>query len=339
VTTYRAVLAGCGNIAREWLEYAAKRPDLTIAALVDIRTEAAEAMKARYGLECPVFADLREAIRATGANLVFDVTVPESHPAVLAAALAEGCDVFGEKPMAATLADAERMVGLVRESGRTYSVMQNRRYLKQVIAFRELVQSGAIGEIAVVNCDFYVGLHNGGYRHAMDHPLLMDYSVHAFDLSRFITGKTPVAVYCQEFNPPGSWYAGDAGAVCLFEYGDGSMFCFRGYYAAEGAKTSWEGSWRIVGSQGTAIWDGQSVPYAELPVEPESDAYFQKQAVRRDAALTYEGRERHNGCLDEMFEALAAGRPSGTDCADNLHSVRMAFGAVRSSREGRKVGL
>jgi len=338
VTKYSIVVAGCGNMSKEWIAYAAGRPDAAVAALVDVRPEAAEAMKTRFGLDCPVYDDLREAIRSTGANLVFDVTIPEAHPFVLRTAFEEGCDVFGEKPMAASPEEARTMVAEAKASGRTYSVMQNRRYLKGAMAYRDLIRSGAVGDVAYVNVDFFVGLHNGGFRHTMDHPLLMDYSVHAFDLSRFFTGKEPVSVYCQEFNPPGSWYAGDAAAVCIFEYGDGAAFCFRGYYAAGGAQTSWEGAWRIVGTNGTAVWDGTNAPYAEVPREPGGAAY-QKPSERIVPECAYRGRERHQGALDEMFEALEAGRPSATDCEDHFKSLLMAFGAVRSSVTGAKVHL
>jgi predicted dehydrogenase len=168
----------------------------------------------------------------------------------------------------------------------------------------------------------------------MDHPLLLDMAIHTFDQARFITGKDPISVVCHEFKPNGSWYAGNAAAVCLFEYEDGSVFSYRGYYNAEGASTSWESSWRLVGSKGTAVWDGRTAPYAELPVKPADEHAFQYKHERHEAELIRTGSERHDGCLDEMFEALAAGRRSGTDCTDNIRSVAMAYGAVQSAKEG-----
>lgn len=35
----------------------------------------------------------------------------------------------------------------------------------------------------------------------MDHPLLLDMAVHAFDAARWFLGADPVGVYCEEFNP------------------------------------------------------------------------------------------------------------------------------------------
>jgi predicted dehydrogenase len=50
-------------------------------------------------------------------------------------------------------------------------------------------------------------------------------------------------------------------------------------------------------------------------------------------------RERHPGCLDAMFAALSTGTKPETDCTDNLHSMEMVFGAIRSARERRRIEL
>src|SRR6185437_15219626 len=81
-------------------------------------------------------------------------------------------------------------------------------------------------------------------------------AIHTLDAARFMAGKTPLAVYCLENNPQGSWYAHGAAANAIFEFSDGVVFNYRGSWAAEGANTSWESSWRIVGTKGTLLWDG-----------------------------------------------------------------------------------
>ncbi|NHN30216.1 Gfo/Idh/MocA family protein [Paenibacillus agricola] len=336
---HRIVIAGCGNMSKAWIAYAINREDCIITALVDVRLEAAAAMKTTYKLDCPVFTDITEAIRATDANLVFDITISESHYAVSTAAFAEGCHVFGEKPMAASMEEARAMIAAAEAADRTYAIMQNRRYTKEMMAFRDLVQSGGIGEAGFITADFFLALHNGKFRETMDNPLLLDMAIHTFDQSRFITGKDPVSVYCHEFNPAGAFYKGNAAAICLFEYEDGSVFSYRGYYNAEGAATSWESSWRVVGSEGTAIWDGRTAPYAEKAAAESDPAAFVYQHERLVADLTWTGKERHDGCLDDMFAALNEGRAPSTVCTDNIKSVAMAYGAVQSAKEGRKIML
>mgnify|MGYP000849542400 CR=1 FL=1 len=335
---YRIIVAGCGGMARKWVEYALKREDAEIAALVDISGRAASGMAEAFSLKCPVFTDISAAIRETGANLVFDVTVPESHPQIERASFAAGCDVFGEKPMAVSMEDARAVVKAAEKSGRVYFVMQNRRYNKMIRSFRDIVQSGVIGQPGFACADFFLGPHFGGFRDEMKSPYLLDMAIHTFDQARFISGADPVSVYCHEFNPPGSWYRGNAAAICIFEMSNGMVFCLRASWCAEGKPTSWEGDWRITGSRGTAIWDGSSAPWYEA-VDPDAAGGFMRDVKRVEPPMTWNGREEHDGCLDEMFAALAEKRKAETDCTDNIKSIGMVFSALESAAKQQKISI
>ncbi len=146
-----------------------------------------------------------------------------------------------------------------------------------------LSNAGTIGRVGYVGADFFLGPHFGGFREAMESPLILDMAIHTFDQARFITGADPVSVYCQEFNPPGSWYAGNASAICIYEMSDGSVFCYRGSWCAEGAPTSWEAAWRVTGEQGTALWDGSGAPYAEIVAAGDQDGKFIREYTSVDA--------------------------------------------------------
>src|SRR5690606_26256643 len=147
------------------------------------------------------------------------------------------------------------------------------------------------------------------------------------------------SVYCHEFNPPGSWYTGNASAVCIFEMSDSSVFDYRGSWCAEGAPTSWDASWRIVGERGTVLWDGTNRPYAEVVAKGDQNGKFLREHDRFELPLTWNGRAGHEGCCDEVFAALSEGRPAETDCRDNIKSMAMVYGAIDSAREGRKIDL
>jgi predicted dehydrogenase len=336
---FRAVQVGCGNMGKRWVKYALSREDVEIVALVDIYPAAAEAMANELGLTCGRFTSLEEAIRSTGANLVMDVTIPEVHKSVVMTATALGCNVIGEKPMAASMQDAVEMKNFVNQHKKNYIVMQNRRYNKQIREARGMIEQDVIGQPGFMKADFFLGPHFGGFREAMDNPLILDMAIHTFDQARFLLGANPVSVYCHEFNPPYSWYKGNASAVCIFEMSDGTVFSYNGSWSAEGAPTSWESAWRIVGSKGTLIWDGTNSPYAEVvPVEPAQGGLMNKHIQVHPSAV-WEGREGHEGCFEEMFTSLIEGRKAETDCSDNLNSMAMVFGAIESAKRGEKVQI
>jgi predicted dehydrogenase len=333
---HKIVVVGCGAMSNVWLDYAEQRKNAEIVGLVDVNIEVAKAMAVRRELKVPIFPDLSQALKETEANLVFDVTIPAAHKQITTTALQAHCHVFGEKPMAENLADAKEVLQIAQQSEKKYSVMQNRRYLKQIRALGELLSSGMIGQVGSIHADFFLGPHFGGFRDLMDHPLILDMAIHTFDQARFISGANPISVYCHEYNPPGSWYKGNASAICIFEMTDGSVFSYRGSWCAEGLQTSWESDWRITGSKGSAKWDGINMPVCEVVDESRPADFigpFQVVAVPNN----WEHREEHWGCLDEMFASIEEGRLAETDSSDNIESMKMVFSAIESAKSGKKI--
>ncbi|MDW7659303.1 MAG: gfo/Idh/MocA family oxidoreductase, partial [Bacillota bacterium] len=159
--------------------------------------------------------------------------------------------------------------------------------------------------------------------------------------ARFIIGSNAKSVFCHEFNPPGSWYQGNASAIAIFTMQNGTVFCYRGSWCAVGCQTSWESDWRITGSNGSVLWDGRSMPWAEVPrpAGGQSEAKFLPDLIRVDGSEAWNGQEGHAGCLDALFDALLAGRPAETDGADNRHSLAMVMGAIESARTGQQVSI
>lgn len=330
---HRAVLVGCGDMANTWVKYTIERSNAELVGLVDIRIESALAMAEKHALKCPVFTSLEQAVQETKATLVFDTTTPSSHHQVATAAMKLGCDVLSEKPLAETAEQCRNIIEISEQTGRKHFVMQNHRYTPSIVAFRELIASGAIGKPGYAGVDFHQGPHFGGFRAIMDNPLLLDMAIHTFDQARKILGADPVSVYCHEFNPPGSWFKGNASAICVFEMTGGVVFCYRGSWCSEGGSTSWEGDWRVTGENGTAIWNGIQPPYAEV-VRQNGEGV---EHVRLDPELPSFKHTHHYGCLDAMFEALEANRFAETDCRNNIYSMMMVLGAIESARTGMTV--
>ena len=334
----RIVIAGCGGMAHTWVKYTLERQDCLIVALADVNIAAAKSMAQQYNLSCPVYSSVGEAIANTHPNLVYDITPPNFHCAVSTAAMRAGCDVMSEKPISNDVEQAKSLVQTAEETGRFYALMQNRRYLPGIQDVRDFLSTDQLGKPGILCADFFLGAHFEGFRKVMDNPLLLDMSVHTFDMARFLLNADAVSVYCHAFNPAGSWYEGDASAICTFEMSNGSIFSYRGSWTSEGHFTSWESDWRIQCAKGTILWDGDEKMSARIaaPSEPNQFMYDSREiAIPR----SYNGRTGHEGCLDAMFEAYNNHRPAETCGSSNLNSVMMCLAAVRSAKEGRKVLL
>src|SRR4029450_1651203 len=120
------------------------------------------------------------------------------------------------------------------------------------------------GPIGTINCQFFKAPHFSGFREEMDDPLLVDMAIHQFDLARLLTGADPRTVSCDAYNPEWSWYAGNAAAEATFVLDGRVRFTFSGSWCAPGLETSWNGAWRVSGAHGTATWDGDNPPVAQL---------------------------------------------------------------------------
>ncbi len=334
----RALLCGCGGICKAWLTPVSGFADVEIVGLVDINAANAEKIKGECKLDNAITGtELKSVMKKSKPDVVFDCTIPSAHTEVTVTALKYGCHVLGEKPMSDSMKNAQKMLKASDKSGKIYAVIQNRRYMDNIIEYKKLIDSGEIGEITTLNSDFYIGAHFGGFRDKMEHVLIVDMAIHSFDQARFISGKDPVSVYCQEWNPKGSWYAHGASAVVIFEMTDGVILTYRGSWCSEGMNTSWECDWRAVGSKGSCIWDGKDLIKGQA--RNGEEGFFRPQkdfTVPVEKKLVHGG---HAGVIREFIDCVKTGAKPQTVCHDNIKSLAMVHAAVKSAETGKKVAI
>ncbi len=332
----KVVLAGCGGISGAWLRPAKEIDDLEIVGLVDIDEDAAKRRKEEFELPNAVTSsDLETVLGSLKPDIVFDCTVPEAHVQVTLAALKHGCHVLGEKPLADSMENARKMVSAARQAGKLYAVIQNRRYQPQIRALRALLDSGRLGDLTTLNSDFYIGAHFGGFRDHMRHVLILDMAIHTFDAARFISGADPVAVYCREWNPKGSWYDHDASAMAVFEMDNGIVYNYRGSWCAEGLNTTWESNWRVQCVNGCVTWDGGDGFRAQAVAE--TGGFFSKWEDLPVEVPETEKQGGHGGIIGDFVRCVRTGDTPETVCTDNIKSLAMVFGAIESAETGKRV--
>ena len=329
------VIVGAGGISNAWFP-PLKAEKVEIRGVVDLDVERARAQCAKYEVQAEVSDNQTAVLKKARPDFVVDLTVPEAHCQVVCKALKAGCHVIGEKPMASSMAEARRMVRTSEQTGRMHMVSQSRRWVPRHEALHKMVSGHKVGGLTTLNCDFFMGCHFGGFRDEMESPLILDMSIHHFDLARYLSGVDPVAVYALEFNPKGSWYAGDVAASCIFEMSDGVVFTYRGSWCAEGPHTSWQGNWRIIGERGTILYEQDQPPVAQVVAGKTGFNRPLKDVVPPREAMKHEGM---HGALREMLTFLRTGAIPQTECHDNIKSLAMVFGAMESARKGKRVRI
>lgn len=341
----RTVLVGCGAMSKGWLKAVSETPELAkkidIVGFLDLDKNRAEALATEFDLSGAVIgADLDDLLSQTKPDAVFDVVVPEARLDVVTTALRHGCHVLSEKPMATSLDDASEMISGAETAGKTHAIIQNRRYVDGAQRVRKFLASGKLGTLTGLHCDFFLGPHFGGFREEMAHVLLLDMAIHTFDAARFMSGEEPVAVYCHESNPRDSWYQAGAAANAIFELTNDVSFTYRGSWCAEGMQTSWEASWRFIGTKGTLLWDGHDKLVAEcVGRDRTEDDFFSPVTEVAIPPLDEDVISGHAGVIDDFVRSLETGAPPLTVNTDNIKSLAMVLGAIESAKTGQRIRL
>ena len=327
----RVLQVGAGLMGRNWLRTLASCPDVELAGLVDLDTaSAAEALAETGHTAVPIGTTVSGLAESVQPDFVLNVTVPAAHHPVTLESLRLGLPVLGEKPLADSLEQAMQLVAAAETHNRLFMVSQSRRYEPHLFTFRD--QVGGLGRLGILATEFFRAPRFGGFRDTMDHPLVLDMAIHAFDTARFVTGAGPVAVYCEEYNPAWSWYGGDAAATAVFEMDGGIRFSYTGSWCSDGHETSWNGSWRASAEHGTARWDGDHAPV----VDAVSGTLRTAAAAGPHDGLPA-GASGIDAALREFAAALRTGATPMGECHDNLASLAMVYAAIASATERRRI--
>lgn len=151
----------------------------------------------------PVYAaeDFAAMLAKERVDVVVVSTVDATHDRYIVTALDAGCDVIVEKPMTTDEEKCRRVLAAARRNKGSVTVTFNYRYNPVHEKVREVLASGAIGEIASVHFEWLLDVRHGAdyFRRwhrdkANSGGLLVHKASHHFDLVNWWLGAEPVGV-------------------------------------------------------------------------------------------------------------------------------------------------
>ncbi|WP_049568231.1 Gfo/Idh/MocA family protein [Nonomuraea sp. SBT364] len=329
----KGVVVGAGFIGGQWAPELLAHPGTRLVGWVDVEPGRARAAAAKLGLErLPAGTSLTAVLDGEEPDFIVNCTVPEAHHDVTVTALERGVSVLSEKPMSVTLGEARDMVAAADRSRRLFTVNQNRRYMPDLVAFRRTVAE--LGPLGMLASEFFMPYKGAEFLGVLEHPLLQDMAIHLFDAARAVSGTDPVAVYCESFRPPWTWYPGACSAMAIFEMTGGVRYSFTGSWSAPGAPTSWTGGWRASGARGTALWDGGSPPTVSAAAGESLKAHRSEPDPYPERPGRFTGLAEG---LAEFVDGLRTGSVPQGECHDNIRSLAMVTACLESVRTGTRV--
>jgi predicted dehydrogenase len=322
-----------GPHGRNWARHVLPQvSEVEVVAYVDKDPYALDALKAEARVPAErCFESLNEAIGETRPEAVLNTTALPAHVATTRLALEAGLHVLVEKPFAPTLAEAQHLVEEARLRDRILMVSQNYRFFPAPRTIAAMVHESDLGKLYEVNIDFRrfstAGPNGRGRHHLEEQPLLVDMSIHHFDLLRLILSREPQRIYCEAWNPDWTSFSGPSVAVASVVFEGGIVVSYRGSWISAAAVTPWAGEWHMEFENGEIVWTSA----ADSDPSQDRVVVHPRGGEARTITLPVAQRTGGSGTLTEFVSAIGSGREPETSGRHNLGTIALMEAAVESA--------
>ena len=197
-------MIGCGDVTEVKSGPAFSNvPDSELVAVMRRNAEKAEDYAKRHNVP-RWYSDADKLINDPEINAVYIATPPDSHCEYTLRVAATGKPIYVEKPMARSYDECQRMIDACDKANVPLFVAYYRRALPDHLKVKELLDSGAIGEVRFVNIRLYwptnwqIDLSKGDLPWRVDPEIagggyFFDLASHSFDFLDFIFGPVKKA--------------------------------------------------------------------------------------------------------------------------------------------------
>ena len=327
---------GCGGIATSAHLPAIDliRHKVRLVCVADVRADAARAAAERHNADTWT-TDYRELLARDDIQVVDICTPYELHEEHTVAAARAGKHVICEKPIATTLAEADRMLAACREAGVRLMIAHSRRFSPRYVALRAEVDSGSIGEVRLVKEQERRPWpqHGPHFRPRPGAPeretvLALNIGIHECDLFRWFMASDAESVFAEHRAPDGDY--GYLAFTIRFRNGGlaiGSVSTSQppGYPVFH--------EMEVYGTRGVA-----RVRDHELQtLQTFSEAAGMQYPIARESLLS--GGSAYRDEIEGFVDACLTGGPLPLAAEEGRAALELVQAVIRSYQTGREVAL
>ncbi len=321
----RVAVVGCGPIGQLHAQAIASSPHATLVAVCDPDADRRQATAARFG--AAPYADVAKLLADERPAAVTVATPDHLHVEPTLAALAAGCHVFCEKPLAATLGEANQMVASAQQHGRHLAVDYNRRFGFGYRTARRLCDEGAIGTLD--SCLIRVSDATPPPRVARHpHVIFTTLLTHHFDLARHFCGQV-----CRLHVHAAAGASGELlrSVTLQLEFASGqSATIVARYRDAQRRTAEWM---ELSGAAGSIVVEDVTRRVLLSRLDPDVVETFTPNPFHGGDAF-YDSLIEH---VRVFVEAIAQGRQPPVTGADGLAGLQLAAAASQSLVQGKSI--
>jgi predicted dehydrogenase len=305
----RVAMVGAGGMAnRVHYPSLASFSDVKMAAVCDLDERRLYETADKYGIE-KCYRDYRKMVEEIAPDAVYVIGPPHVMYDIWEWCLAQGLNLYIEKPMGITIHQARSLAHLADQHGCITQVSFQRRTCPMVVLLRD--ECLKRGPIVHAECSFFKS-EMRPYLHARDH--MMDDGVHAIDTLRWMCGGEVVEVQsiCKRVGVPDINFIS---ALLQFDTGATGVML-----------NSWSSGRRIFkvemhapGVCAEAEHEGKGRLYADG--DTQGVEYDTRQVADSDEFHVYGGFQAKNR---DFIDAVKKGTQPGSNFADAVKTMEIA---------------
>ena len=146
----RLAIVGCGNISQLNAPGYLQHPQCEVVALCDTARGKAEHRARQWGITPSIYTEYEQVLNDPAIDAVELLTPTFLHVDQILTALQAGKHVSCQKPMCATVPEADRIIAAAAQAGVTFRITENFLYYPPIVKAKELLDAGVIGEPSLV---------------------------------------------------------------------------------------------------------------------------------------------------------------------------------------------
>ncbi len=340
---YRIGCIGAGMIMAECHLAAYAQAGFSVVAIASRTRASAEKVAARWSI--PTVHDTPEQLIEDSEVEIVDLAFPpDQQPALIRHALQQPHikAILAQKPLALSVEEAVKLRDEAAASGKILSVNQNMRYDQSMRVLKQIIDSGALGEIVFAQIDMHAIPHWQTFLQDYDRLTLANMSVHHLDLLRFLFGDPSEITTLTRQDPRTTFDHSDGITVSTLRFASGVLaVSLEDVWSGprqEGYEDDQHINWRVDGTKGVAKgtigWPkdvASTLTYASTEttdgkwVSPSWDTMWFPHAFI--------------GVMEQLQHAVKTGAPPALTVADNVKTMALVEAGYRSMAQGRTVKL
>jgi len=330
----RVAIIGAGLQCKRRAPVVKEWPGASLTVIDSLVLEHAQAMAKK--LDCEASADWRKTVTRGDVDIVLVCTPPHVHAEISVAAMKAGKHVLCEKPLTRTVAEAEQMVAVAKETGRVLKCGFNHRHHPAIRDAKKIVDAGGIGKPLFGRCRYGICGRPGYEKEWRADPKqaaggqFIEQGTHAIDLFRWFMGDV-AEVTCMTGVEYFNQQALDDNGMAVFRMKSG------GLASLHASLTQWKNqfSFEVFGGDGYVMVEGLGASYGVETLvygKRDFDGPFKNETTEyRGGDISWKDEWK------EFVTAIETKREPMGSAVDGLEAMKAALAAYESEKAGRVI--